>query len=322
MLYTAGDDFVMASPDKNRDKNRDIRAAAVIAITGNAALAVLKIIAGIFSQSGALLSDGIDSSSDVLIGAVTLFVVKIISKPADKEHPWGHGRAETVATAFLSFVLMFTGAQLVINAVPKLFSGGQTAVPSFAAVIAALISIAGKGVLAWCQFLLGKRAGSAMLKANAKNMAGDVLMSVGVLAGLIISTATGSALADIVISGLIGLWLIKTAVGIFLEANLELMDGSLNTEPYHVIVDAVNSVEGAGNPHRAKMRRVAGFWDIDFDIDVDPDCTVLEAHNIALRVEGEIKKRLENVLDIMIHIEPQGDDSSESFGLSESMMKR
>ncbi len=302
-------------------KINTIRAAAIIALAGNAVLAFLKIFTGILSNSGALVSDGIDSSADVLLSILTLAVVRVISKPADAEHPWGHGRAETVMTAFLSFVLFFMGGQLIINAVSAILSKEQAAVPSFPAIIVTLASIAGKILLAWCQYALSKRAGSAMIRANAKNMAGDVVISIGVLAGLIISTLTGSAVADTVIAGLIGLWIIKTAAGIFLEANLELMDGSKDTEPYHVILDAVNAVEGAGNPHRARMRRVAGFWDIDFDIDVDPARTVSEAHEIASLVEAEIKLRLENVFDIMIHVEPHGDEKDESFGLSEDMMR-
>jgi len=147
------------------------------------------------------------------------------------------------------------------------------------------------------------------------------LCTLPILAGLIISTLTGTAHADIVIAMLIGVWIIKTAVGIFLEANLELMDGANDIEPYRMIVEAVNSVEGAANPHRARVRHIAGFWDIAFDIDVDPRCTVLEAHNIASQVEEEIKRRLENVFDIMIHVEPQGDDADEIFGLSEDAMR-
>jgi cation diffusion facilitator family transporter len=160
-----------------------------------------------------------------------------------------------------------------------------------------------------------------MITANAKNMAGDVLISLGVLLGLWISSATGSALADKIIAGLIGCWIIRTAVGIFLEANLELMDGSRDTQPYRVVMDAVNAVEGASNPHRARMRSVAGFWDIDFDIDVDPECTVTQAHDLASRVEEEIKRRLDNVFDIMIHVEPGGEHPNESFGLTEEMIQ-
>ena len=304
----------------NSDKTKYIRIAAITAIAGNAVLAILKIIAGVLSNSGALIGDGIDSSTDVLISIITLVVVRIISKPADIEHPWGHGRAETVSTVLLSFIIFFAGMQLIISSVSTLISGERYFEPSVMAIIVTLLSIAGKIILAWSQYILGKRASSAMIKANAKNMASDVLISVGVLVGLMISTFTGSAYADTIITILIGAWIIKTAVGIFLEANLELMDGNNDMEPYRVIACAVNTVRGANNPHRARIRHVAGLWDIDFDIDVDPKCTVLEAHGIASQVEDEIKRNLENVYDIMIHIEPRGDNFDEAFGLSESEM--
>jgi cation diffusion facilitator family transporter len=202
----------------------------------------------------------------------------------------------------------------------NLISNEQNVIPSLIAIIVSVVSIIGKILLAWCQHVLGKRADSAMLRANAKNMASDVLISFGVLVGLIISAMTGTAYADTIIALLIGSWIIKTAIGIFLESNLELMDGSNGIEPYRIIFEAVEAVEGASNPHRARMRRIAGFWDIDLDIDVKPEYTVVEAHRIASQVEKEIKLRLDNVFDIMIHIEPYGDNAVEAYGLSEDEM--
>ena len=310
----------MTNPNDENKKISTIRMAATTALFGNLVLASLKVVTGLISGSNALVADGVDSSVDVLICIIALVVVRIMSKPADTGHPWGHGRAETVATAILSFLLFFMGAQLIIDSASVLILNEQREAPSSIAMIVALISIAGKTVLAWSQFVLGKRADSAMVKANAKNMAGDVLISLGVLVGLVISSLTGSAYADTIIALLIGAWIMKTAIGIFLETNLELMDGNNDMEHYRVIVDAVNSVEGASNPHRARMRRIAGFWDIDLDINVNPQCTVLEAHGIASQVEREIKQRLENVFDIMIHVEPQGDITDETFGLSEDEM--
>jgi len=301
-------------------KTKDIRFAAITAMAGNAALAVINIVAGMLSNSNALIANGIDSFSDVSIGILTIIIVRIVSKPADVNHPWGHKRAETIATAFLAFLLFFMGAQLIFNSITDLVFNEQQVVPSFFAIVIAGISIAGKLLLAYSQYVLGKRSNSAMIKANAKNMASDVLVSVGVLVGLVISTITGLAYVDSIIAILIGAWIIKTAVGIFLEVNLELMDGNNDTEPYRIIVEAVNQTEGASNVHRARIRRIAGFWDIVFDIDVDPNCTVLKAHNIALQIEGEIKQHLENVFDIVIHIEPTGDDADETFGLSENIL--
>ncbi|MCL2498067.1 MAG: cation diffusion facilitator family transporter [Symbiobacteriaceae bacterium] len=299
-----------------------IRLAAMVALSGNAVLATMKIIAGFISQSVALVGDGIDSSTDVLISVMTLVVVTILAKPADTQHPWGHGRAETIATAGLSFVIFFAGAQLIFNALANLWADIHTPVPSMVTVIVLLISIIGKILLAFNQYMLGKRANSAMIMANAKNMAADVLISLGVLAGFGIAYLTGSGHADGIMAVLIGAWVIKTALDIFRETYLELMDGNNDMEHYQIIVEAVNAVEGASNPHRARMRRIAGFWDIDLDINVDPHITVSEAHKIASRVEREIKKRLGDVYDIVIHIEPCGDDAAEAFGLSEAEMDK
>jgi len=299
------------------NNNNNIRKAAIIAITGNAILAALKIVVGSRSRSNALLGDGIDSSTDVLISIITLVVVKIISKPADVRHPFGHKRAETVMTAFLSFIIFFAGAQIIIDSISDLVNDVHGVAPSPVAISVTLVSILGKLLLALSQYILGRRTNSAMIKANAKNMASDVIISVGVLAGFVFSIITGSSHVDSIVAILVGIWIIKTAFGIFLDVNLELMDGNDDTRPYRAIVESVNAVNGAFSPHRVRVRHVSGFWDIEFDICIDPTCTVLMAHDIASQVEKEIKLRVENVFDIMIHIEPIGDDSVEVFGLSE-----
>jgi cation diffusion facilitator family transporter len=157
-----------------------------------------------------------------------------------------------------------------------------------------------------------------MLRANAKNMSADVAISAAVLLGLGLSMILGIGAIDSAAAVLVGLWIIKSAVGIFLEANVELMDGSSGTESYQAVFDAVKTVPGAGNPHRTRMRRISGLWDIDIDIEVAPELTVQEAHTIATQVEGAIKDRVDGVYDIMVHVEPVGDSGRhEGFGLRE-----
>jgi cation diffusion facilitator family transporter len=301
--------------------NTDYRkTAALTALFGNGFLAALKLAVGVVSGSSALVSDGVDSVSDVAIGAMTLLVVKMMSKPADAEHPWGHGRAETIATAVLSFLLFFVGAQLVLQSGSRLFFGTASNAPTGLALVTAVVSIVGKLLLALSQRSLGRRSGSSMIQANAKNMAGDVLISLGVLAGLFISRLTGSGVADAMIAVGIGGWVVKTSIGIFLGVVRELMDGSEGSGEYRTVFQAVKSVNGADNPHRARMRRIAGFWDIDLDIEVNPDITVLQAHQIACQVEAAVKARLDNVYDVTIHVEPHGDNAAEGFGLSEAKL--
>jgi len=302
-------------------KARLIKIASLSALFGNLTLAAIKIGVGIYAGSLALIGAGIDTSVDVLIAIMTLFVSRVISRPADEDHPWGHGRAETVATALLSFMLFFAGAQLILGAGRDIIFGAEREVPSLPALVATLVSIAGKLVLAWSQYMFGKKADSAMLRANAKNMAADVLLSAGVLAGLALSLHFYVAVIDSWAALLVGLWVIKSALGIFLEANTELMDGGSNKEYYQQVFEAVNSVEEAGKPHRVRMRRIASLWDIDIDIEVPPHLTITEAHLIAFKVEKAIKARVENVYDIMVHVEPAGNQEIEGYGLSEEALK-
>jgi len=303
------------------DKARLIRIASLTALFGNTALAAAKIWTGIHAGSIAVIGDGIDSSVDVLIAIMSLIVARIISRPADETHPWGHGRAETVATALLACILFFAGAQLVLNSGRDIIFGAEREVPSISAIVITIVSIEGKLLLAWSLHLFGKKADSPMLKANAKNMAADVLLSTGVLAGLGLSMFFDVGVIDTWAAGLVGLWVIKSALKILMEANAELMDGSSDRAYYQVLFDAVNSVEEVGNPHRVRMRRIAGLWDIDIDIEVPPDKTVIEAHRIARKVEKAIKARVENVYDIMIHVEPAGNMENEGYGLSEKSLE-
>jgi cation diffusion facilitator family transporter len=298
-----------------------IKTASLTALFGNTLLAAVKIGTGLYAGSLAVIGDGIDSSMDVLIAIMSLIVARIIARPADESHPWGHGRAETVATTLLSCMLFFAGAQLILNSGRNIIFGTEREVPSLPALIGTLVSIAGKLLLAWSQSVFGKKANSPMLKANAKNMAADVLLSAGVLAGLGLSMLFNIGIIDSWAALLVGIWVIKTALGVFTEANTELMDGGSNRVYYQAVFDAVNSVEEAGRPHRVRMRRIAGLWDIDIDIEVPPNKTVIEAHWIAYKVEEAIKDRVHNVYDIMIHVEPAGNLENEGYGLSEENIK-
>lgn len=297
-----------------------IRFASIIALVGNLLLAILKICAGLYSDSFAVVGDGIDSAMDVLIAIMTLLVARVVSKPADKDHPWGHGRAETVATSILSMVLFFAGGQLIISSLLKLLSGTSSIIPNNIAIIVTVISIVGKALLSWNQYSLGKKASSEMLKANAKNMFADILTSVGVLIGLAFTKLFNIGAIDTIVAILVGLWIIKNAIGIFLETNMELMDGNNNDKYYKILFEAVKSVPNVFNPHRVRMRRIAGFWDIDLDIEVDKDLTVAQAHEIANQVENAIKGKIDQVFDIVVHIEPKGNRQTEGYGLMEKLL--
>jgi cation diffusion facilitator family transporter len=305
-----------------RDRSRLIRTASFIALAGNLALGAFKIAGGLLGGSLAVLGDGIDSLVDIGIALMALVVSNVVSRPADRGHPWGHGRAETVATALLAFLLFFAGAQLILNSIGRLIAGEESGPPGPLAVAAALVSVAGKSLLAIIQYRFGKKADSPMLRANAKNMGADVILSAGVLVGLAFSIGSGAAAADSVTAILVGLWVIRSSAGIFIETNLELMDGGVGADVYEMVFGAVHSVKGAGNPHRTRIRRIAGLWDIDIDIEVDAELRVSAAHQIATQVEEAIKARVDGIYDIVVHIEPTGDRrQGEGYGLSEKEIR-
>lgn len=307
-----------------KERNRIIKLASHIALWGNAALALFKIIAGLLAGSLSVLGDGIDSSTDVAIAAMSLFVSGIISRPADHQHPFGHGRAETIATTVLSFVLFFAAAQLILQTIATFIQGRVRPVPGSIALFATLVSVLGKFFLAINQYRLGKKSSSPMLLANAKNMRNDIVLSISVTLGLVLSKILNAPIIDPIVAFLVGLWILKTAYDIFMETNLELMDGSEDTQLYQGIFEAVHNVPGAENPHRVRMRCIAGAWDIDLDIEVDACLSVKEAHDISTQVEREIRKKLERVFDIVVHIEPAGceiHNSKEVWGLTEKELQ-
>jgi len=297
-------------------RSASLRKASWIALVGNSLLAILKILIGSFSGSLAVLSDGIDSATDVLIAAMTLVAGKISAKPGDREHPYGHGRIETIATALISFIVFYAGAQVLINAIGQIARGAVSVMPSMMAIWVTVASIIGKLALAWSQFYYGKKSGSAMLIANGKNMRGDVVTSSAVLVGLILTYITGIPVMDKILAALVSLWILKNAVEIFLEANTELMDGLNSHGQYKELFAAIAKVPAAGNPHRARLRRIGSMLIVDLDIEVEPGMSVRDAHKIAVDVEESIKESIPDIYDVIVHIEPLGNVEDEKFGLT------
>jgi cation diffusion facilitator family transporter len=296
------------------DRSSLLKRASIIALVGNALLAVAKIVIGLASGSLAVVGDGIDSSTDVVIAIVALFTARIVDKPGDREHPYGHSRAETIATTVLAFVVFFAGSQLFVRTASALIANDAAAVPSSMAIVVTVVSIVGKLLLSWSQFYYGKRAGSSMLLANGKNMRSDVVISVSVLVGLAFTFFMKLPILDRVTALLVSVWIVKVAFGIFKEANTELMDGTEGA-PYGEVFAAVSSVPGAGNPHRTRVRRLGSLLVVDLDIEVDPELTVKAAHEISHAVEHAIIRALPEVYDVIVHIEPRGNTEDERYGL-------
>lgn len=298
-------------------RENEIKKASWVGMTGNAVLAVMKIVTGLVAGSLAVVGDGIDSSTDVVISFITLITARILSRPPDKKYPYGYGKADTMATKALSFVIFFAGMQLLITTLRRLISGEVTVMPSTLAIYVTVVSIAGKILLAWYQFHIGKRTGSSMLIANGRNMQNDILISSSVLIGLIFIYILKMPVLDKIFALLVSFWILKVAYQIFMQTNIELMDGTKDCTVYEKIFKAVEAVQGVHNPHRLRVRDIGHKLMIDIDLEVDGGLTLSEAHSISHRVEESIKSNIDNVFDITIHVEPLGDKIKEKdIGIS------
>ncbi|MFC2112242.1 cation diffusion facilitator family transporter [Bacteroidota bacterium] len=291
--------------------------ASWVGVLGNALLSILKIAVGIISGSLAVIADGIDSASDILTSLITLFTARIMKRPPDIKYPYGYLKADTVATKALAFVIIFAGAQLAIGTVRNFLQGAEREMPGMIAIYVTLLSIAGKFLLARHQLRMGKKTNSEMLKANARNMQNDVLISLSVLVGLIFTFLLEMPILDSVTALVVSIWILKVGFEIFMQTNRDLMDASSDPELYSKVFNAVIRVEGAENPHRLRIRKIGNYLMIVLDIEVDGALSTLEAHKICVEVEKNILRDIENVFDILIHIEPAGfKHEEEIYGIS------
>jgi cation diffusion facilitator family transporter len=296
---------------------KEIKRASIIAITGNAFLAAIKIVIGLVAGSLAVVADGIDSLEDIITSAITLVTANILSRRPNKRYPYGYGKAETIATRLLSLIIFAAGIQLAIISAQKIIKGSYTGIPMKIAIYVIVISIIGKFLLSFHQFKVGNRINSEMLKANAKNMQNDVFISLSVLVGLIATHLLKMPVIDSIAALLVSAWILKVAVQIFLRTNIELMDGVKDKKIYDIIFKAIDSVQGVKNPHRVVVRNVGHKLKIGADIEVDGTLSLLKAHELAHMVEQSIRSKIDNLFDVNIHVEPIGDKTAETkYGIS------
>lgn len=305
------------------ERGRKIVTASWIGIIGNGVLAVLKTVVGFISGSAAVLGDGIDSGLDVLTSGITLIAARITSKPPDIDHPYGHSRAEAIATKSVSFMIFFAGAQLALGSLGHLLNGSPRDLPSELAIWVTVVSIVGKTILAVHKQVIGRRYKSSMLIADANNMRADIVISIGVLGGLAATFLFNLPLVDSIVALLISIWIMFVAFRIFLETNTELMEGYKDRDTYQRIFKAVDSVPGAEHPHRTRVRTIGSMQVVDLDIEVDGNLTVTQAHEIAQQTEKAIKGAVGDVYDVLVHVEPLGNvENRERYGVSRGKLSR
>jgi len=300
------------------NRNKIIRTASIISMAGNAILAISKLLVGYFAGSLSVIGDGLDSFTDVFISMITLVISIIITQPPDKEHPYGHFRAETIATAILAFIIFFIGGQLSLSSFSKLIHNDYSQIPGILSVYVTLFSIAGKLVLSWSQYKLGKKSNSPMIIANGKNMLNDILTSTGVLIGLACIFFFNLPIIDRILALIIGIWIMYTAISIFKGTVTEMMEGESDMSLYNKVFEVVKRTDDLFNPHRLRIRKLGSYYLIDMDVEVDGNLKIKDAHDKVKILEDNMRLSIPYIYDIVIHIEPLGNiENQERWGLKE-----
>lgn len=294
------------------DRRKEIRRITLVGAIVNIILTIFKIIAGALGRSAAMVADGIHSLSDLLSDIVVLVFTHISSKGKDKNHSFGHGKFETMATLIVSVILVAVGAKLMADGVASIIdvmNGNSIPLPGSIALWAAIGSIIIKEILYHATIRTARRTNSPVVLANAWHHRSDALSSIGALAGIAGAMILGEkwTILDPIASCCISIAIIVVAVKMSLPSLAELLETSLPDEIEKDIISIANSVQGVENIHELKTRRNGISYIIDAHIVVDPHISVTEAHNIATDVENALKEKYGNETQINIHIEPDQD---------------
>lgn len=280
------------------------RRATWAGIALNGPLAAGKIIVGLVAQSQALVADGVHSLSDLASDAAVLWALGHSHRPPDADHPFGHGRFETLATLAIAAMLALAAAGILIDAGLRFLDPPATAPGTMALWVAAL-SIALKEGLYHYTKIVARRTGSAMMAANAWHHRSDAATSVVALAG-IGAAMLGVTWADALGAGIIALMLGRVAWVYGRPAIHELVDTAPSEETGTRITKALISTPGVRDAHDLRLRHMGGTIQADVHITLDPAMTLSEAHRLSEAARAKVLAALPDVSEIIIHPEPDG----------------
>lgn len=275
----------------------------------NVVLTALKFAAGILGCSAAMIADAVHSLSDLLTDAVVLLFVRISSRPADNDHPYGHGKYETLATTIVAIALLAAGGVLAAEGVEKILTalrGEELVMPGRIALWAALISIAAKELIYRLTIRVGKRVQSSALEANAWHHRTDALSSVATAVGVGGALLFGGkwAVLDPIAAVLVSVFIIVTAGKLLHEAVQDLMEKSLPQEVEQQIRSIVATDSEMSEMHHLRTRRVGNVYSIEMHLRMHGDVSLYEAHRHSMILEQKLRERFGEQTMVTIHLEP------------------
>jgi len=273
-----------------------------ITIIANIALSILKILAGVFGKSSALIADGMHSFSDILSTVVVMLGLKLSEKPADESHPYGHERIEPALTKILAVILLVTALMIFYCGLTTII-GGNYQIPGNITIIAALISIFTKEWMYKYTKKGAEQIESSALLADAWHHRSDAFSSVGTLIG-VVGAKLGYPILDPIASIVISLFIAKMAFEIYFKALNQLLDRAADSKTIEEIKKIILSVDGVLEIDVLKTRIHSNKIYVDVEISVDKDLSLIEAHNISENVHSQIESKLKRVKHCMVHVNP------------------
>lgn len=287
---------------------REVRKVTLIGSVVDLLLGLAKIFVGWIAHSQALIADGIHSLSDLATDFMVIFAAKHAHRAADEDHPYGHGKIETLMTVGLGLILMLVAVGITWDAVRRLFHPDQLLQPGPVALVVTVASILSKEFLYHYTMRLARKLRSNLLRANAWHSRTDAISSVVVLVG-IAGTMAGLPYLDAIAAVGVALMIAKIAWDLSWSSLQELIDTALDAGEVERIREMINQVGGVRRIHMLRTRKSGSDALVDVHIQVDPTLSVSEGHRIGEKVRDDLIAQIEEVADVTVHIDPEDDES-------------
>lgn len=294
---------------QNASREKGIYKVTIIGSAVNFLLLIFKFFAGIMGHSAAMLADAVHSLSDFITDVVVIVFVRISSKPEDKDHDYGHGKYETLATAIIGLLLLCVGFGIFWSGASTIYAflkGEQLEAPGMVALIAALVSIVLKEVLYQYTVRQGKKLNSQAVIANAWHHRSDALSSIGTAIGIGGAILLGDRwrVLDPVAAVIVSFFIMKVSVQLLIPCVDELLEKSLPDDVERQIEQTVLSFPGVSQPHHLRTRRIGSYYAIEMHLRMDGRITLEEAHQTATAIENKLKEMFGKGTHVGIHVEP------------------
>ena len=278
----------------------------------NFLLVIFKFIAGILGHSAAMIADAVHSLSDFATDIVVLIFTRISNKPQAKNHDYGHGKYETLATAIIGIVLFAVGASICWNglqAIQTVWQGGRLPAPGMLAFAGAIISIVSKELIYRYTIHVGRKINSSAVIANAWHHRSDAFSSIGTAIGIGGAIVLGESwsVLDPMAAVVVSFFIMKVAVQLLKPCVDELTEKSLPDEIEKEICLIAENTPGVSAIHNLRTRRIGNHYAIEMHVRMDGHLTLYEAHAKASVIENKLKEKYGNETHVGIHVEPVKD---------------